>query len=62
MDRWSYDAETLFLAKRFNYKVIELPVTWYHIEGSKVSPLKDAFKSLKDLFLIIYNYRRGKYN
>lgn len=62
MDRWSYDAETLFLAKRFNYKVMELPVTWYHIEGSKVSPLKDTFKSLKDLFSIIYNYRRGKYN
>ncbi len=62
LDRWAYDAETLFLAKRLKYKAIEVPVKWYHVEGSKVSPLGDTFKSLKDLMLILFNYCRGKYN
>jgi len=62
LDRWAYDAETLFLAKRLRYKALEVPVKWYHVEGSKVSPLADTFKSLKDLMLILLNYCHGKYN
>lgn len=62
LDRWAYDAETLFLAKRLKYKALEVPVKWYHVEGSKVSPLSDTFKSLKDLMLILLNYCHGKYN
>jgi len=62
LDRWAYDAETLFLAKRLKYKALEVPVKWYHVEGSKVSPFADTFGSFKDLILILLNYCRGKYN
>lgn len=62
LDRWAYDAETLFLARRLKYKALEVPVKWYHVEGSKVSPLTDTFKSFKDLMLIQVNYCRGRYN
>lgn len=62
MKRWSYDAEILFLAKKFNYKIQEKPVKWHHVEGSKVSPIWDAFRSLRDLFFIIFNNYCGKYN
>lgn len=60
--RWSYDAETLFLAKQFKYKVVELPVKWRHIDGSKVSPLPDTVEALRDLTLIVLNYYLGRYN
>ena len=62
MSRWSYDAETLFLAKKFNYRVCELPVKWHHIEGSKVSPIRDTIRSLKDLVTIVLNDYHGKYD
>lgn len=62
MKRWSYDAETLFLAKKFKYNLTEMPVKWFHVEGSKVSPVLDTVRSLKDLMAIISNYNRGKYN
>lgn len=62
MRRWSYDAETLFLAKRFKYRICELPVSWHHIEGSKVDPILDTFRSLKDLVVMILNSYYGKYN
>lgn len=60
--RWSYDAETLFLAKQFGYKIVELPVKWRHVEGSKVSPLPDTIEALRDLTLIILNFYLGRYN
>lgn len=61
MKSWSYDAETLFLARKYGYKTLELPVKWIHIEGSKVSPIIDTFKTLKDLISILFNYYTGKY-
>lgn len=62
MNRWSYDAETLFLAKKFNCTVQELPVKWHHIEGSKISPFKDTVRSLTDLLTIKLNDYMGKYD
>jgi dolichyl-phosphate beta-glucosyltransferase len=62
MKRWAYDAETLFLAKQFKYNFTEIPVKWFHVEGSKVSPALDAARSLRDLMAIIVNYNRGKYD
>lgn len=61
MERWAYDAETLFLVKRLNYKAVELPVKWHHIEGSKVSPFMDTLRSMKDLMEILSNYYLGRY-
>ncbi len=62
VERWSYDSEILFLAKLFNYKTFELPVRWYHMEGSKVSPVVDTFGSFRDLIKIKLNYYLGKYH
>ena len=60
--RWAYDSETLFIAKKLNYSVKELPVSWYHVEGSRVNPLIDTGKSFKDLIRILFNNYHGKYN
>lgn len=62
MKRWSYDAEVLFLAKKKKYRTLEIPVKWHHIEGSKVSPLLDSLRSLKDLVSIVFNFYHGKYH
>lgn len=59
--RWAYDAETLFLARRFGYKVLELPVRWHHVEGSKVSPGVDTVRSFADLIRILSSYYCGRY-
>lgn len=62
INRWAYDAETLFLAKHFKYKVLEIPVKWQHVEGSRVSPLIDTVRSLRELITVIFNYYSGKYD
>ncbi|MBL7147206.1 MAG: glycosyltransferase family 2 protein [Nanoarchaeota archaeon] len=60
-ERFSFDVELLFIAKKLGYKIKEAPVVWIDKEGSKVSPIKDSTKMLIDLFKIQYNNFLGKY-
>jgi glycosyltransferase involved in cell wall biosynthesis len=60
--RWSFDAESLFLAKKFHYKIKEVPVVWRHREGSKVKFPQDIIDSLLGLFEIRLNALLGKYD
>lgn len=59
--RWSFDAEALFLAKKYGYTIGELPVTWKNDPYTKVRFPQDIFISLVELFSIIRNNRQGKY-
>jgi|SRR2546429_197541 len=61
IDRWGFDTEILFLAKKFGYSITELPVVWANDERTRVSLVKDAARSLTDLFKIRYNDLMGIY-
>lgn len=62
IDRWGFDMEIIFLAKRLGYKTVELPVAWGHIEnGSKVKLARDIIRSLKDIWVIKSNWLKGNY-
>jgi glycosyltransferase involved in cell wall biosynthesis len=61
LERFSFDVEILFIAKKLGYKIKEVPVTWIDQPGSKVSVGRDSFKMLKDLVLIRNNFRKGRY-
>lgn len=54
---FSHDIEVIFLLKKFEVNIKELPVTWVHVEGSKVSLLYDSFK----FFFNIFNYYLPKF-
>lgn len=58
---WSFDIELLYIARRHGYRIIEIPIDWYHFSDSKVSALRDAFHMIKDIFRIHANARRGAY-
>lgn len=49
---FSFDVETLFLAKKFGYKIKEVPVVWINSEASKVHPLLDSAKMFFELLKI----------
>jgi len=48
IDGFAFDVEVLWLA-RGRWRVEEVPVTWRHVEESKVSPGTDATRMLLDL-------------
>jgi dolichyl-phosphate beta-glucosyltransferase len=61
INRWSYDSETLFLARRLKYEVVEIPVKWHHEEESKVKTVGAMFSSFRELLAIRMFALLGKY-
>ncbi len=55
------EAEKVFVAKVRGHTAIELPITWTDDPDSRVRPLRDTFRSLSGMFLILGRYFRGKY-
>ncbi len=50
--RFSFDLEVLFKARKLGYKIIEVPVNWHHVTGSKVNVIRDGLNMLRDAFLL----------
>jgi len=61
VERWGFDPELLYLAKRFELKVVEVPVAWSHREGTRLRPLRDGLIMLGEMFKIRWNSLSGKY-
>ncbi|NDV19266.1 glycosyltransferase [Pseudodesulfovibrio sp. JC047] len=49
---FSFDVEQLYLARKLGYSIKEIPVKWHHMEGSTVSPIRDAIKMFADVMRI----------
>jgi len=62
IERWGFDPEVLFIARKLRYKIREVPVTWGHDERSRISYLKDGIKMLEELAHIRYNSIFGRYD
>ncbi len=61
IQRWGFDPEILFLAKKFKLKTIEVPVEWAHDHRSKISPLRDGLRMGSEVLQVRWNDIRGKY-
>jgi glycosyltransferase involved in cell wall biosynthesis len=62
IERWGFDPELLFIARKLGYKVVEVPVTWGHDERSRISYLKDGTQMLQEMYQIRRNSIRGRYD
>jgi hypothetical protein len=49
VDGFGFDVEVLALASRLQLRIVEVPVDWTAIEGTRVRPLVDAVKMARDL-------------
>lgn len=59
---WGFDIEILTIAQRvLGYRIKEVGVTWFDAPGSKVRPLRDGWRTLKELLRISYNFSTGQY-
>ena len=54
---FGFDFEALHIAQRLGYRIKEVPVRWYHREGSKVKLLRDGFRMLADLVRVRLRHR-----
>jgi dolichyl-phosphate beta-glucosyltransferase len=61
VDRWGFDPEILYLARKFNFKTVEVPVGWGHDDRSKINPLVDGVKMVWEMLRVRWNDLSGKY-
>jgi len=61
IERFGFDAELLYLARRHGLRAVEIPVRWGHSPATKVSMLRDSIQMFVDVFTIRWNSLRGRY-
>ena len=61
IDGWAFDLEILALARRAGYGIAEVGVEWTDDRRSRVNPLKDMWKVVREAMTIRKNLRRGVY-
>ena len=57
----SFDVEALFIAHKRGYKILEVPIDWYYRSESRVQPILDPLRMLRDILVIRKNWAQGKY-
>jgi|SRR5580700_2605561 dolichyl-phosphate beta-glucosyltransferase len=61
VERWGFDPELLFLARKFKLKTVEVPVEWAHDHRSKINPLRDGIRMGLDVLEVRWNDLLGRY-
>jgi dolichyl-phosphate beta-glucosyltransferase len=58
IDRFAYDVEILYLARRQGLAIAEVPVLWFNSPESKVAVVRDSLRMLRDLVRIRWIHRK----
>ena len=61
VERWGFDPELLFLARKFKLRTAEVAVAWAHDHRSKINPLRDGMKMGVEILKVRWNDLRGVY-
>jgi glycosyltransferase involved in cell wall biosynthesis len=62
IERWGFDPEILFLARKFGFKVQEVPVSWGHSGGTRMHPVLDGSRMFLEILRIRWYDLSGKYD
>lgn len=57
----AFDVEIIYLAVKRGYRVIELPVLWHYGVETKVDPIRDALRNLRDIVRVRWLAIQGAY-
>lgn len=61
LNGFSFDLELLYLARKFGFAVVEVPVKWIDAPGSKVDTFKEIKRFFRDMLKIRINDWGGLY-
>lgn len=62
IERWGFDPEILFLARKLGFTVREIPVAWGHSGETRINPVVDGSRMFLEMLHIRWNDLTGKYN
>ena len=58
LEGFGFDVEVMALAEALGFRVLDLPVEWADVAGSKLKPLRDGVSSLVEAILAVRRVRR----
>lgn len=61
LDRWAFDVENLYRVQAAGLKVVEVPVRWSEVPGSKLSVVKATINMMWDMLRMRYHYTVGSW-
>jgi dolichyl-phosphate beta-glucosyltransferase len=61
IERWGFDPEILFLARKLGFTVKEVPVLWGHSGGTRINPIVDGFRMFTEMLRVRWYSLAGKY-
>ncbi len=62
IERWGFDPEILFLARKLGFKVEEIPVAWGHSGGARINPVIDGAKMFQEMLRVRWYSISGEYD
>ena len=62
IDGFGFDPEVLYIAQKQGWRLLETPVRWAHVEGSKVNAIATPIKVLLEVSTIRWNDLLGRYD
>lgn len=62
IERWGFDPEILFLARKLDFTVKEVPVIWAHSEGTRLHPFRDGLRMFVEVLHVRWNDLLKKYD
>jgi dolichyl-phosphate beta-glucosyltransferase len=62
IERWGFDPEILFLARKFGFRVEEVPVLWGHSGDTRIHPVVDGARMFWEMLRIRGYDLTGKYD
>lgn len=61
MNGIGFDVELIYIALRRNYSIIDVPITWYYDDDSRMRLFQDSLHILLEIWEIRQNWRKGVY-
>jgi glycosyltransferase involved in cell wall biosynthesis len=62
IERWGFDPEILFLARKLGFKVDEIPVVWGHSGGARINPVIDGARMFQEMLRVRWYSMTGEYD
>jgi dolichyl-phosphate beta-glucosyltransferase len=62
MNGIGFDVETLFIAQKRRYRIVEVPIPWYFDPDSRMRLVGDTLNILREIMEIRQNWRKGLYD
>ncbi len=52
LERWAFDVELFIIANHFKIPIVEVPVNWKEIAGSKVNVIDASLTMTRDFIMV----------